>query len=203
MNHLAHFLLSGAEPELKVGALLGDYVKGPLPTDLPTRVVEGIRLHRLIDGYTDRHTITAAARARFGAHRRLSGIVLDMYFDHFLTRHWARFGSGSLNAYAGDILEVLDAHHHIMSVPARIFSERLREYGLLTRYHDLEFIDAALMRIGERLGLTAPMRLAIDCTADQIKDIERDFLAFFPELERFARKEREGSDTAAPESTQR
>ncbi len=35
MNHLAHFALAGEEEALVIGALLGDYVKGPLAGRLP------------------------------------------------------------------------------------------------------------------------------------------------------------------------
>ncbi len=31
MNFLAHALLSGPDPALRVGGLIGDFVKGPLP----------------------------------------------------------------------------------------------------------------------------------------------------------------------------
>lgn len=31
MNFLAHALLSGPDPALRVGGLMGDFIKGPLP----------------------------------------------------------------------------------------------------------------------------------------------------------------------------
>ena len=54
MNYLAHFHLAarlaserGEEGDgLLIGALLGDYVKGPLRGDYPDDWEEGIRLHR-------------------------------------------------------------------------------------------------------------------------------------------------------------
>ncbi|KKM01805.1 hypothetical protein LCGC14_1790730, partial [marine sediment metagenome] len=49
MNYLAHIYLSGDHPEVMVGGLLGDFVKGPLRGQLPRAIEEGIALHRKID----------------------------------------------------------------------------------------------------------------------------------------------------------
>ena len=88
MNHLAHFALAGEEEALVIGALLGDYVKGPLAGRLPAGIEAGVRLHRRIDGFTDSHPVPAALRSLFGpGERRLSGVLLDLYFDHLLVLH--------------------------------------------------------------------------------------------------------------------
>ena len=55
MNYLVHFLLAGDDDELRLGNLLGDYVKGrverfehPGVTD---RLRTGIQMHRTIDAF--------------------------------------------------------------------------------------------------------------------------------------------------------
>ena len=54
MNHLAHFVLAGPDPDFRFGALLADHVKGrqALQT-LPDSVRSGVVLHRRIDAWTD------------------------------------------------------------------------------------------------------------------------------------------------------
>ena len=49
INYLAHLYLSGDSPGERAGALLGDFVKGPVLSDWPTDVAFGIRLHRRVD----------------------------------------------------------------------------------------------------------------------------------------------------------
>nr|MBR9810071.1 hypothetical protein [bacterium] len=60
MNFLAHFHLAQPTDGSRIGALLGDFVRGTpesLQTRFPPEVVNGIILHRAIDRFTDSHEI--------------------------------------------------------------------------------------------------------------------------------------------------
>ena len=190
MNHLAHFLLAGDNEGLRVGALLGDYLKGPLRQNLPREIEHGVRLHRRIDAFTDDHPRNRTARSRFAEQRRLAGIVLDMYYDHFLSLHWERFHDQPLTLFSAGVLDTLETHRAFLSADALKFSQRLREYGILERYHDIGFIHEALRRIGLRLRREAAMESAIEVAATQHQRLEQDFLGFFPELVAFSACER-------------
>ena len=92
MNHLAHFHLSWPRKNLVVGALEGDFHRGPVPGSLNPALVDGVILHRAIDGFTDSHPLLTEARSRFPTGtRRYAGIMLDLCFDYFLYRHWRSF----------------------------------------------------------------------------------------------------------------
>ncbi len=94
MNYLAHFYLSGEDPHWRVGGLMGDFLRGPVPEALPPGVRAGVMLHRRIDAYTDAHPVVGRSRRRVRpALRRFAGIVVDMSYDHFLAS--GRAGPGS------------------------------------------------------------------------------------------------------------
>ncbi len=65
MNFLAHLHLAAHTGSSLTGNLLGDFIKGPLPTGLADRFDEGIWLHRKIDAFTDAHPAHRAAVASF------------------------------------------------------------------------------------------------------------------------------------------
>ena len=92
MNYLAHVFLAGPAPADRVGGLIGDFVKGvldPPPPGLDAALIDGVRLHRSIDSFADRHPAFQRSRARVSAaRRRVSGIMVDLFYDHFLARHW-------------------------------------------------------------------------------------------------------------------
>ena len=93
MNFLAHALLSGEAEADRVGGLMGDFVKGPLPAGLPPDLAAGVALHRAIDSFADRHPAFAASRARVSpGRRRVGGILVDLFYDHLLARDWADHG---------------------------------------------------------------------------------------------------------------
>ncbi len=58
MNYLAHLHLAAHTHSSLTGNLLGDFVKGALPTGLAAPFDEGIWLHRKIDAFTDGHPST-------------------------------------------------------------------------------------------------------------------------------------------------
>ena len=64
MNFLAHAFLAGGEPELIVGGVIGDWIKGPLPGVLPADLARGVALHRAIDSFSERHAAFCASPVR-------------------------------------------------------------------------------------------------------------------------------------------
>ncbi len=51
----------------------------------PEIIRAGIKLHRLIDEFTDTHPAVEVSKARIrDKYRKYSGVVVYMYFDHFL-----------------------------------------------------------------------------------------------------------------------
>ena len=102
MNYLAHIFLSGNKPGIQVGNFIGDFVKGSKLRKYPNEIKKGIILHRLIDEFTDKHSVVkeiiTLLRPVFG---RYSGIVADMYFDYFLAKNFKQYANGkSLNRFA-------------------------------------------------------------------------------------------------------
>lgn len=92
MNYLAHAYLSFDHPEMLVGNMVSDFVKGKKKFDYPAGIQKGIQLHRSIDSYTDTHPATARAKEIFRPHYRLySGAVIDVLYDHFLATDAAEF----------------------------------------------------------------------------------------------------------------
>ena len=62
MNFLAHFFLAEGCSETMAGNFLGDFIKGPLDrTIYPPKIAQGIRTHRAVDGYADRHPMTGVS----------------------------------------------------------------------------------------------------------------------------------------------
>lgn len=85
MNLLAHAYLSFGQPQLLVGNMISDYVKGKKQYDYPLGIQQGIRLHRAIDAFTDSHAATAKGKAIFKPAVGLyAGAFMDVVYDHFL-----------------------------------------------------------------------------------------------------------------------
>jgi len=183
VNHLAHFHLAGDCEYLVVGALLGDYVKGPLTGALPPALERGVKLHRRVDAFTDSHAALRALRVHFGpGERRLAGVVTDLFFDYLLTRHWQLFHAAALDAFSARVYAILERHARAVPPPAARQARRIVEHDLLCRYGEAAVLEGTLERLGEVLRQPQAMRAATAVAWSRIGEFEESFLAFYPQL---------------------
>ncbi len=191
MNHLAHALVSGADEELILGSMLGDFVHGRIDTALPLGVQQGLALHRAVDVFTDSHPIIVTTRALFQPpFRRYAGIILDIWFDHLLALDFARWSGESLETYSVDLLDILLRHSDTLPPELRGFLRYMQMHDLPLAYRDEARIVQVLAGVGTRLKRANPL-------AESMVEIERlrpelqiTFEAFFPELVAFGERRR-------------
>jgi acyl carrier protein phosphodiesterase len=149
LNYLAHIFLSGTNAGMQTGGFIADFVKGKKFDLYPDNIRSGILLHRLIDEFTDNHHIVKEVkqllRPTFG---RYSGIIADMYFDHFLAVHFHRYSQVSLERFAPKFYfsAVIRYWHLPPKVKRFIFhfisTNRLKKYRTVTGLKDSLLIMA-------------------------------------------------------------
>ena len=135
MNYLAHLFLAGPEPEALLGALMGDFVKGVLDERYPAAITRALALHRRIDTFTDAHPVTAASRARISPERRrFAGIMVDLFYDHFLARHWDEHAREPLDAFTARVYALLEQHDALLPERLRSIAPRMAQADWLASY---------------------------------------------------------------------
>ena len=154
MNHIAHFLLAPATGPGALGTLLADFYRGPISPALPGAIAASIALHRAIDSHTDRHPVTAAAKALFEPGlRRYAGVALDLYFDHCLVRRWDRHASTPFTAFVAATYARLEGGLDAPYVPDRMrrMAHAMQADDWLGAYRDFEGVEAALGRLNHAI----------------------------------------------------
>lgn len=199
MNHLAHALLAGADDQVVLGSLLGDFWRGAADPRWPAAVAAGVRLHRKIDVYTDSHPQVAAARTLFEPPwRRYAGILLDVYFDHVLARDWQRHGYGSLHAFSARIAALLGDHEDWLPAGLNRFAGYFRAHGLFATYARRDVIEQVLAGIGGRLRHANRLAEAGPALWALAADLDGVFESFYPQVIAYARGWREGPGHPGP-----
>jgi len=190
MNFLAHALLAGPDPGRRLGGMLGDFVKGRLdnaPAELPPAVVTGLVLHRRIDSYADAHHAFQRSRRRVSAERRrVAGIMIDMFYDHFLAVHWSQFGDEPLEHFTANLYRLLAAHEQLFPPRFASMFPYMHAADWLSNYRSLDAIGIALDRMSVR-RLTRPNTLvgAVAELRENYAGFEEDFFAFLPDAQRY------------------
>tara|TARA_B100001971_G_scaffold185976_1_gene185619 strand:+ start:1128 stop:1745 length:618 start_codon:yes stop_codon:yes gene_type:complete len=186
MNHLAHFFLAEENGELLVGSFLGDFIKGRLKGERSTAIENGIRLHRAIDAYTDRHTITRTSQQRYeDRFRRFSGIMTDVIFDHFLAIHWREYHCEELQTFSNTTFSTLSQNREQLPPFAIKAYEGMQCSNALLNYRDPESIERSFRYLSGRLRRDNPLAEAYGQFLANRDELESDFIEFFPALAQF------------------
>lgn len=184
MNYLAHLYLAEQSNEGLLGSLLGDFVKGPLNERYPGPIRRGIELHRAIDSFTDAHPFHLESRNRIGrSRRRYAGIIVDVCYDHFLSRHWPDYSSESLADFAARVYDVLREHGDALPGRLRRIAPRMIADDWLGSYAELSNVGRALDGIAQRITRRNNLGGALAEIEASYTALDEDFRRFFPELE--------------------
>jgi len=183
MNWLSHLFLSEPNPAFRIGNLLPDLAPMSALSGLPTEFLRGIKQHRRIDAFTDSHAIFRRSIARVGPEfRRYGGILVDIFYDHFLTREWATLSAVPLAPFTDEVYASFETHRHEIPPEAYGHLERMKSGNWLCAYGDLEGVALTLRRISQRLRKPVPLADAVSVFESDYAGFQADFAAFFPEL---------------------
>jgi acyl carrier protein phosphodiesterase len=188
MNYLVHFLLAGDDDELRLGNLLGDFVKGRVERcmlpGLTERLRVGIQMHRTIDAFSDRHpAVHRSKRILAPEYGKLSGVIVDVFYDHVLARRWSEHHPQPLSAYAQDIYRTLRGNLHRVPAGVQPLIEAMSRSDWLQGYASQRGIERALQGIAARRPVAAQIGTAGRLLADHFDRFSADFGEFLPDLD--------------------
>jgi acyl carrier protein phosphodiesterase len=183
MNFLAHIYLSGNDEEIMIGNFIADFVKGSKKNSYPDKIRKGIELHRSIDDFTDHHTITLSSKDRLRKkYGKYSGVIVDLYYDHFLAANFNEYHSSSLQDFSQETYKTLKQHWNVLPEGVHYFLPFMIERNWLLNYATLEGIGRALSGLSLRVSFENKMAESISDLKEHYKSFESDFREFFPQL---------------------
>ncbi|TXK25024.1 DUF479 domain-containing protein [Pontibacter qinzhouensis] len=183
MNYLAHIFLSGDEEDLLIGNFIADAVKGKQLEQYQPGIARGIRLHRLIDTFTDTHPVVHQSKERLRPHfRKYAPVVADMFFDHFLAIGFEQFAPVALEVFVDRAYSII--HNQFDLLPPRVqhFFPYMMRQNWLASYAEIEGIRQALAGMSRRTSFKSGMELAGDELQANYHLYAADFHQFFPDL---------------------
>lgn len=191
MNYLAHAYLSFGVPEITVGNLVSDFVKGRKKLDYPEAIRRGIDLHRAIDSFTDGHAVTRRAKSFFrDAYGLYSGPLTDIVYDHFLANDPDIFPlmEGGLAAFAQKVYRQVGSFGGVLPERFGRMFEYMRAQDWLSHYGERQAIRRSFGGLARRASYMGDPERAGDLFENHYIDLEACYRDFFPDLEEFARR---------------
>jgi len=194
MNYLAHLFLAEETAESWIGNLLGDFVKGSLESQKPhycESILKGIRTHRQVDNFTDRHFIFKRSKQRIiNKYHHFSSIIIDIFYDHFLAKNWTSFSHETLEDFAAKIYQVLEINQGILPERLQQALPKMIVENWLVLYREPDGVGLTCQRLSRRIKRANNLDLAQKELIANYSEIEKDFFSFFPEIIKFVETNR-------------
>ena len=189
MNYLAHAFLSFGHPEITVGNLISDFVKGKKKYDYPILIQHGIALHRLIDRFTDDHPVTQQAKKIFRPDYRLySAVFTDIVYDHFLANDESLFNEYSLLDFSQAVYTNLDKFKNWLPPGFAGIFPYMKSHNWLYNYTSHEGIKKSFRGIVYRAAYLSESDTAFMLFEKHYNELRSCYMEFFPQLNAFASK---------------
>jgi len=186
MNYLTHLFLAEDTEESIIGNLLGDFVKGRLNDSYSPEIIKGIRTHRRVDYFTDTHEIVKKTKKLISDERsKYSGVLVDIFFDHFLTLNWDKFSDTDFDIFIEKSYEIILKFQDIYPQKGKILIPRIVQMDWLRKYGDYEGLSLVFDRMYERVKRENPLRGSESELRDNYSEMEENFNLFFPDLIRY------------------
>jgi acyl carrier protein phosphodiesterase len=185
---LAHVYLSEPDFDFQLGNLLADFVRGEDRARMNARFLLGTRQHVRIDAFTDRHPVVRRSRARIAPDsRRFAGILVDIFYDHFLARQWEQFDPDPFAQFTGAFYPQLLACNHDLPEDARAVMEHIVSSDRFGAYQHVEGIASTLSlfsrRLSEHWGRPVDLTVTVATLEADYDGFAADFTEFFPQMQ--------------------
>lgn len=183
MNFLAHIYLSGDNELLTIGNFAADGVRGKKYLDYPAEMQAGILLHRFIDSYTDAHPIFRQSTKRLHkAYGHYSGVIIDIFYDHFLAKNWDKYSDTNLDKFADNFYLSLQQNMDKLPEKFQNLSPFMISGNWLVSYASFEGIQSVLNGMNRRTKFKSNMNNATKELRQYYIEFENEFFDFFKEL---------------------
>ena len=186
MNFLAHLYLSGNNTNLMIGNFIADHIRGNKFSHYKEEIQKGIFLHREIDTFTDTHDIVRKSKRRL--HERYGhydGVIIDIFYDHFLAKNWNTYSQIPLNTYVKSVYKLLQDNYNILPEKTQEILPLLTKYNWLYNYQFANGIQEVLNGMNKRTKGKSQMNLASEDLLIHYDLFENDFTLFFEDLRKF------------------
>lgn len=171
-----------------LGNLLGDFVKGSKFVGIPDELQKGIMLHRRIDMFIDHHPLILDLQSEISEHLpKVSGIAIDLIFDHLLAKNWSSFNNEPLQEFLDSFYEYAFSYKKPLPEKYVFFLNRLKEHNFISKYKEPYALDKSSEFLSNKLSFPNKLKQTRTVFENNEKRFQETFDLFMKEaIEKFS-----------------
>ncbi len=183
MNFLAHIFLSGENDFIKIGNFMADGIRGQDYLAFHPDIQKGILLHRAIDTFTDAHPIFSKSKHRLHEkYGHYSGVIIDIFYDHFLAKNWSTYSTESLENVAANFYKLLQSNYDSLTERTKGMMPYMIARNWFVSYASIEGLSMILFQMDHRTKNRVAMHESIVELKAFYSEFEDEFTRFFEEI---------------------
>mgnify|MGYP002265619164 FL=1 len=166
--------------------LQGDYIKGKDFSMYHETVQKGVVLHRTIDNFIDTHPAVRDLLHKLYPHLpKISGIAVDIYFDHLLAKNWNQFHTKPLREFVDAFYSFEPQFSNEFSPEFKFMLSKMKEYDWLYQYQFYDGLEKACSGLSRRISFKNNLHQAPAVFRTKEKEIEQAFRLFMQDAHPF------------------
>ncbi len=190
MNFLAHLTLSNNDDDILIGNFIADSTRSAEYHRYKKQVVYGIELHHKIDAYTDSHPVVEESKERLRPrHGKYAGVIVDIFYDHYLARDYHRYGEYPLADFAQRCYSLFERRFSELTQGTQRMLPFMKRGNWLVNYGTEAGMRKVFSGMSHRASFNNHMNTAVDDLVAFYADFKKDFEAFYPQLEDYVQQE--------------
>jgi acyl carrier protein phosphodiesterase len=112
----------------------------------------------------------------------MPGVIVDMFYDHFLAIEWDSFSSVTLEKFTINTYSVLLANNAILPSRSQRILDYMSKYNWLKSYASLDGMQQAFTGMAHRTTFNSKMEFAVHDLKTNYELYRKEFNIYFPQL---------------------
>lgn len=113
---------------------------------------------------------------------KYSGVLVDIFYDHFLAANWNTYHKISLDIYTQDVYDLMKRNTHHLPEHSKFMLPYMIKANWLYNYGHFEGIQSALNGLSRRTKFNSGMENGVKYLQQNYKLYEIEFAEFFPDI---------------------
>lgn len=186
MNFLAHLLLTHHNEDWMLGNMIADFISNRDLQSLKPEVREGVMVHRKIDTFTDTHeAVKDSIRRLHPIFHKYSPVVVDIYYDYFLSKNWRRYAALPIVEFSIDIYGTFNRRMEEVPDLMKPRLQSMISHNFLENYSTKTGIQFTFNKFQERVKFPVSFEQASDIMMVYEDEFNQEFNIFFPEIKKY------------------
>lgn len=165
-----------------VNNLYGDYVKGRDLSRFSKEIQRGLRLHRAIDDYMDHHSEVIALQHFLQKELpKISGIALDLFFDHLLAKNWKNYHQHDLSLFLHEFYTAIPPLNEDYSLAFKEMIQQMKKVKWMEHYSSLEGLSKMCHGVASKLSFPNQLSNGVAVFLAHEKEIQTAFEKYMME----------------------